>query len=129
MILYDIEICVSCKEIHSTSLGNTYLIHSLKFTEVGSKLCCCSITMLKAEFKYRQMKKEKKAEEMEAFNNIKLVRSLYGTAHCLKMEVIKEIDSSPGKNAPLLGDEGEDNGGGEADRGEAGGAGDGAVFF
>ena len=85
-----------------------------------------------AEFKYRQMKKEKKAEEMEAFNNIKLVRSLYGTAHCLKMEVIKEIDSSPpGINAvanfaPLLGDEG---GGGETDRGEAGGAGDRAVFF
>ena len=78
-----------------------------------------------AEFKYRQMKKEKKAEEMEAFNNIKLVRSLYGTAHCLKMEVIKEIDSSPGINAsanfaPLLGNEGEDNGGGETDRGEAG---------
>ena len=52
-----------------------------------------------AELKYRQQKKEKKAEEMEAVNNIKLVRSLYGSAHCLKMEVIKPIYGSPSINA------------------------------
>ena len=45
-----------------------------------------------AETRYRQLKKEKKAEEEEAFNNNKEVRSLYGTAHCLKMEVMKQIN-------------------------------------
>ena len=58
--------------------------------KVGGKFWKLIFFGCQAEFKYRQMKKEKKAEEMEAFNNIKLVRSLYGTAHCLKMEVMKE---------------------------------------
>ena len=44
-----------------------------------------------AQIKFKQLKEEKKAEE-EAFNNIKAVRSLYGTAHILKMEVIKHVD-------------------------------------
>ena len=45
-----------------------------------------------AETRYRQLKKEKKAEEEVAINNNKEVRSLYGTAHCLKMEVMKQIN-------------------------------------
>ena len=44
-----------------------------------------------AQIKFKQLKEEKKAEEV-AFNNIKAVRSLYGTAHILKMEVIKHVD-------------------------------------
>ena len=39
--------------------------------------------------KYRQLKQEKKEEV--AFNNNKAVRSLYGMAHILKMEVMKQI--------------------------------------
>ena len=41
-----------------------------------------------ADLKYRQVKKERKEEEQEAVNNMKLVRTLYGTAHCLELEVI-----------------------------------------
>ena len=44
-----------------------------------------------AQIKFKQLKEEKKAEE-EVFNNIKAVRSLYGWAHILKMEVIKHVD-------------------------------------
>ena len=42
-----------------------------------------------ADLKYRQMKKERKEEEQEAVKNMEEVRTLYGTAHCLEMEVIK----------------------------------------
>ena len=42
------------------------------------------------------MKAEKKAEMREAFKNMELVRSLYGTAHCLQLEV---IENNPNINA------------------------------
>ena len=38
-----------------------------------------------------QLKKEKKAEEN--INNIKAVRHLYGTAHILKVEVMKRLSN------------------------------------
>ena len=47
-----------------------------------------------AELKYRQLRKEKKAEEEEAFNNNKAVRYLYGTAHILEVEVVKRISNN-----------------------------------
>ena len=63
--------------------------------------------------KYRQLKQEKREEEEVAFNNNKAVRSLYGMAHILKMEVMKQIQNDSNINIFCKG--GEDRGGGGRD--------------
>ena len=78
--------------------------------------------MLKAGLKYGQLRKEKREEKEAAYNNKKMLRSLYGTAHILKVEVMTQIQNNSNINAFCKG--GEDRGGG-GEHQDVGGAGQG----